>query len=61
VVAVYDLVPGEEMFLETLLNLPQIVLTLDERFAAEEDVGTVFVLDDLALLQGLVEALTGRT
>ena len=60
-VAVYDLVPGEEMFLETLLNLPQIVLTLDERFAAEEDVGTVFVLDYLALLQGLVEALTGRT
>ena len=49
------------MFLETLLNLPQIELTLDERFAAEEDVGTVFVLDDLALLQGLVEALTGRT
>jgi hypothetical protein len=32
---------------------------LDEGLTAEEDFGAVFTLDELAVLQELVEALTG--
>jgi hypothetical protein len=35
------------------------VLVLGEGLTAEEDFGVVFTLDELAVLQELVEALTG--
>lgn len=35
------------------------VLVLDEGLTAEEGFGAVFTLDELAVLQELVEALTG--
>lgn len=50
---------ADEIILLTGIDLSHIVLVLDERFTAEEDFGTVFAIDELAVLDELVEVLTG--
>jgi hypothetical protein len=50
---------ADEIILLTGIDLSHIVLVLNERFTAEEDFGTVFAIDELAVLDELVEVLTG--
>jgi hypothetical protein len=50
---------ADEIIPLTGIDLSHIVLVLDERFTAEEDFGTVFAIDELAVLDELVEVLTG--
>jgi hypothetical protein len=49
----------EENILLIGIDLSHVVLVLDELFAAEEDFGTVFAFDELAVLQAPVEVLAG--